>query len=459
MASFHLSAEPIQRSKGFSAVAAAAYRAGDELHDERTGETHDYRRKRGVFASAILAPDNAPEWVQDREELWNKAELAEKRKDAQPAREVRLALPAELTDEQRADLAFDFCRDVFVSQGMIADISIHRPDRDGDDRNHHAHVLLTMRELDGGTFSANKQREWNSKELLADWREQWADYQNRALEKYGHDARVDHRSLAEQGITDRLPQEHHGKGGHMQDNGRESDRVQQYQQNAANYANLKAEHAAVTAALAELEENSDSSGGKKIVLPASRQEAAGAAGSEGKSTQGNFMGSADNEEDEKNIHIHIHPQQQEGGGSVVSDLFGVFGEIFSAGREFVGGVVHEVVDFVQLAREEYTNWKVSREVEAYTDAVDARNAQRAAATEKIIDAEFAEVPKQQVESHAPEPAPQVTQYQNTGYVNEQHYEDKVAAAQQFYNQDNSAVFHEQLAKQQEREREREHEAE
>jgi hypothetical protein len=91
MAIFHLSAEPIQRSKGYSAVAAAAYRAGDELHDERTGETYDYRRKRGVFTSAIIAPDNAPEWVQDREELWNRAELAEKRKDAQPAREVRLA--------------------------------------------------------------------------------------------------------------------------------------------------------------------------------------------------------------------------------------------------------------------------------------------------------------------------------------------------------------------------------
>ena len=253
MAIFHLSATPVQRSRGHSAVAAAAYRAGDKLYDSRTGELYDYGRKQGVLESAIIAPDNAPEWVNEREELWNRAELAEKRKDAQPAREVRLALPSELTDEQRADLVFDYCRDAFVSNGMIADISIHRPDSHGDDRNHHAHILLTMREIEGEEFSAKKQRAWNSDEMLQGWREQWAEYQNNALEAAGIDTRVDHRSLSEQGITDRLPQEHRGKGEHIERDGRESDRVQEFKQDEASYAELQAEYAQVIAELESLE--------------------------------------------------------------------------------------------------------------------------------------------------------------------------------------------------------------
>jgi len=253
MAIFHLSATPVQRSRGHSAVAAAAYRAGDKLYDSRTGEFYDYGRKQGVLESAIIAPENAPDWVNDREELWNRAELAEKRKDAQPAREVRLALPSELTDEQRADLVFDYCRDAFVKNGMIADISIHRPDSHGDDRNHHAHILLTMREIEGEEFAGKKQRAWNSEEMLQGWRKQWAEYQNNALEAAGLDIRVDHRSLSDQGITDRLPQEHRGKGEHMERDGRESDRVQEFAQDAELYAELQDEYAQVIAELESLD--------------------------------------------------------------------------------------------------------------------------------------------------------------------------------------------------------------
>jgi len=253
MAIFHLSATPVQRSRGHSAVAAAAYRAGDKLYDSRTGEFYDYGRKQGVLESAIIAPENAPDWVNDREELWNRAELAEKRKDGQPAREVRLALPSELTDEQRADLVFDYCRDAFVKNGMIADISIHRPDSHGDDRNHHAHILLTMREIEGEEFAGKKQRAWNSEEMLQGWREQWAEYQNNALEAAGLDIRVDHRSLSDQGITDRLPQEHRGKGEHMERDGRESDRVQEFAQDAELYAELQDEYAQVIAELESLD--------------------------------------------------------------------------------------------------------------------------------------------------------------------------------------------------------------
>ncbi len=210
MAIYHLSATPVQRSKGHSAVAGAAYRAGEKLREVRTGQQHDYTRKSGVVMSEIVAPDHAQEWVYTRETLWNRAELAERRYDAQPAREVRVALPHELDDEQRADLVFDFVQDVFVKEGMVADVSIHRPDRHGDERNHHAHILLTMRELDGEAFSPRKQREWNRKETLETWREEWEAYVNDALEDAGSDARVDHRTLDAQG-SHRMATEHMGK--------------------------------------------------------------------------------------------------------------------------------------------------------------------------------------------------------------------------------------------------------
>lgn len=210
MAIYHLSVTQVQRSKGHSAVAGAAYRSGSVLYDRMIDQTHDYQRKRGIVQSAILAPDQAPEWVYDREELWNRAELAEKRRDAQPAREVRVALPAELSDEQRADLVFRYVQEVFVGAGMVADLSIHRPDRHGDQRNHHAHILLTMRELDGDDFAVRKNRDWNKPALLETWREQWEEYQNRALEEAGSDARVDHRSLEAQGSLHK-PTRHLGK--------------------------------------------------------------------------------------------------------------------------------------------------------------------------------------------------------------------------------------------------------
>ncbi len=250
MAIYHLHAAPVQRSRGHSAVAAAAYRAGEQLHDRQEGLTHDYSRKRGIVQSEILAPDHAPAWVKDREELWNRAERAEKRRDGQPAREVRVALPSELTDEQRAELVFQFCRDAFVKQGMIADVSIHRPDRHGDERNHHAHILLTMRELDGGEFAARKQRDWNQEETLQSWRELWAQSQNRALEEAGHSARVDHRTLEAQGI-DREPTTHMGKEATaMERRGEQSDRGGRKREIEANnqaLAQLRQERAEVDA--------------------------------------------------------------------------------------------------------------------------------------------------------------------------------------------------------------------
>jgi len=208
MAQYRLEAQLIKRSAGRSATAAAAYRASAHLVDERTGERHDYSRKGGTLHSEIMTPDNTPEWMRDRNQLWNAVEKVERRKDAQLAREVLLSLPHELNHEQRVELVRDFAQNEFINRGMVADIAIHAPHEKGDDRNHHAHIMLTMRELVPDGFG-NKNRGWNDREIITNWREQWAVHQNRMLERHGHPERVDHRSYAEQGI-DREPTQHRG---------------------------------------------------------------------------------------------------------------------------------------------------------------------------------------------------------------------------------------------------------
>ena len=213
MAQYRFSAQVIGRSSGRSSVAAAAYRAGVSLADERTGLVHDFSRRGGILHTEIIAPDNAPEWMHDRAKLWNAVEKAETRTNSQLAREIQLSLPHELDDAQRRELVRGFAHDQFVSRGMIADIAIHAPGRDGDDRNHHAHIMLTMRELTGAGFHASKAtptaRAWNAKENVEQWREAWGEYQNRTFRSLGLDVAVDHRSLTAQGI-DREPSVHLG---------------------------------------------------------------------------------------------------------------------------------------------------------------------------------------------------------------------------------------------------------
>jgi ATP-dependent exoDNAse (exonuclease V) alpha subunit len=180
VADYRLSAQMISRADGRNAVAAAAYRAGAELANDRNGQTYDYTRKGGVLHTEIIAPEHAPDWVQDREHLWNAVERSETRINSQVAREIQLSLPHELTDAQRKELVAEFVRDNFVAKGMVADIAIHAPSRHGDDRNVHAHVLLTTRAIEPNGF-AEKRREWNAKEHLYEWRENWAAIQNRHL--------------------------------------------------------------------------------------------------------------------------------------------------------------------------------------------------------------------------------------------------------------------------------------
>ncbi len=200
MAIFHFSAKVIGRSSGRSAVAAAAYRAGERLHDERIDRTHDFTNKAGVLHSEVMLPKGAPEAFADRATLWNAVEAAEKRKDAQLAREVEFALPRELSKKDNIKLAREFMKAEFVEKGMIADFNVHWDIGEDGKAKPHAHVMLTMREVTKDGFGA-KVRDWNTTALIEQWRERWADHVNRALAERDIDVRIDHRSLEAQGIA------------------------------------------------------------------------------------------------------------------------------------------------------------------------------------------------------------------------------------------------------------------
>ena len=208
MAIYHFSATVIGRSAGRSSVASAAYRAGEKLTNEREDITHDYTNKDGVISSHILAPENAPDWVHDRNQLWNKVEAVERRKDAQLAREITVALPCEIDMLEREELLISFVKENFVSKGMIADVAMHMPDKGGDNRNYHAHIMLTTRDITPDGFD-KKNRTWNDKALLQEWRDNWEKSINNYLERKNIDERVSAKTLAEQGI-DRIPTKHIG---------------------------------------------------------------------------------------------------------------------------------------------------------------------------------------------------------------------------------------------------------
>lgn len=204
MAIYHMSAQVIGRSAGRSATAAAAYRAGEKIADERTGEVHDYTRKGGVDYAEILTPTHAGEWARDRARLWNTAEQSEKRINSQIAREINIALPRELTPEQNRELVREYAQRNFVNQGMIADLCIHHENGE----NPHAHIMLSMREAGPEGFT-EKNRSWNDKEQLEKWRENWAHSCNKSMERAGVNFQIDHRKLEAQGV-ERAPTQHLG---------------------------------------------------------------------------------------------------------------------------------------------------------------------------------------------------------------------------------------------------------
>ena len=227
MAIFHFSVKVIGRSGGRSAVAAAAYRAGERLHDERIDRDHDFTSKAGVEHSEVLLPEGAPEHLADREILWNEVERKEKRKDAQLAREVEFALPRELSKEDAIELAREFVEAEFVAEGMIADLNVHWDIGEDGQPKPHAHVMLTMREVGKDGFGV-KVRDWNRTELIEQWRERWAEHVNLALAERDIDVRIDHRTLEAQGIG-LEPQDKIGPhASRMSDYGLEAERIEQH---------------------------------------------------------------------------------------------------------------------------------------------------------------------------------------------------------------------------------------
>lgn len=213
MAIYHCSMKSVSRGAGQSIVAAAAYRHACKLEDSRTGEVHDYSRKRGLESSEIYLPSGVkPEWAQDRAQLWNTVEAAEKRKNARLGRELVLALPAELTKEQRRELAGVLARHIANRYGVAVDVAIHQPNTHGDQRNYHVHMLMSSRRITPEGFG-EKARELDDHERgpveVEHIRAQWARFANRALERAGHHVQIDHRSLEAQGIK-RMPSLHLG---------------------------------------------------------------------------------------------------------------------------------------------------------------------------------------------------------------------------------------------------------
>lgn len=210
MASFLCQVQTIQRSQGRSAVAAAAYRSGQSLVDERLAMEFDFARKDGIEFSEIILPPEAPAAFSDRATLWNAAERRETRKDGVPAREVLLALPHELDFEQRRTLVRAFVAEHITARGMVADVAMHEPGRGGDDRNFHAHILVTTRRTGTEGLGA-KDPSWWSPRLVREWRSGWADIQNQHLRRHlGPQApQVSHLSLSERGES-RAPTQHLG---------------------------------------------------------------------------------------------------------------------------------------------------------------------------------------------------------------------------------------------------------
>lgn len=216
MAIFHLSTKPIKRSSGRSATASAAYRAACEIEDKRTGLTHDYSKKNGVVNSEAFVVVDGEKVAVDRAQLWNAAEFAEKRKDARTAREIVINLPHELSKELRQNLVEDFTEYVAQKYNVAIDYAIHEPDKHGDNRNHHAHILMTTRDvtLKNGSVELGKKTSLElsntklktldmpkTQEQIVSLRESWATMTNDYLSFANVDARIDHRSFEEQELS------------------------------------------------------------------------------------------------------------------------------------------------------------------------------------------------------------------------------------------------------------------
>jgi hypothetical protein len=201
MAIYHFSVKTVARSAGRSATAAIAYRAAEKIYCEREGREHDYSRKTGVEHKEIFLPDGAPSHLKNRERLWNEVEQRETRKNSTVAREFEIAFPSELNQEQRLAMLEELCSSIVDRHQVAVDACIHAPHTGSgsDERNYHAHILMSTRKLTPEGFT-DKTRELDQKHSgeIEHWREHFADICNMHLDMAGSTARVDHRSYKDQ---------------------------------------------------------------------------------------------------------------------------------------------------------------------------------------------------------------------------------------------------------------------
>ncbi|EEU3686194.1 TPA: MobA/MobL family protein [Escherichia coli] len=194
MAIFHLDFKIVKRSEGMTSVAKAAYHARTRITDDRIGETFDFSHRTDLHGHIILAPVSAPAHiVESSSTLWNEVERVERQQNGQTARYFDVAIPVELNNDDKRKLVAEYCQKNFVDKGMIADIAFH----DLDGKNPHAHVMLTLKTITAAGFG-KKDRSWNDKKIMIQWRESWATMSNSYLEAAGSEERIDHRSLRTQ---------------------------------------------------------------------------------------------------------------------------------------------------------------------------------------------------------------------------------------------------------------------
>lgn len=273
---------PVKRSAGQSAVTGAAYRAGERLQDERTGKVADFsRRGPEVRETLILAPSSAPDWCLDRQQLWNAAEAAEKRKDGRPARDVILGLAWELPPEEQRAIVAEFAEAEFVSKGHVVDIAIHNygqrvtdltdegretirrwashdvpfleadecaglyephvkidRDRAGNVTGYkiyqpHAHCYVTPRAIEGDGFASKRNRTFDRAEQAMEWRYEWPKFQNHALEQLGLEVRVSATETeGDIAVPERRPEHVEQAVWHMEQRGEETTLGEQAEMNA-----------------------------------------------------------------------------------------------------------------------------------------------------------------------------------------------------------------------------------
>lgn len=234
--SLHTHVDIVARSKGHSVIAKAAYNARDKLQDEYYGKTHDYSKKEDLVFSKIFLPEHIPKEFSNREYLWNEVEKIEKSKNSQLARNLLFTLPRELNEQDRIKLISEFIEENFTSKGMIADCNIHNPMASDNEEQPHAHILLTLREIDekgnwkpkcrkeyildengekiklkSGNYKSRKVNlnDWNEPDKAKEWRENFSKKANEYLARNNINKRIDPRTFKEQG-REELPQIHLG---------------------------------------------------------------------------------------------------------------------------------------------------------------------------------------------------------------------------------------------------------